>query len=50
MKLSRPIVLRDGAELITLADACAFILAEPEHIQTRAVPQFEIRLLRPVLH
>jgi hypothetical protein len=34
-KLARPIVLREGTEPITLADVRAFILAEPEHIQSR---------------
>jgi hypothetical protein len=34
-KLSRPIVMRDGAKLQTLADAGAFILALPEGYQHR---------------
>ncbi len=34
-KLARPITLRDGTTLATLADVRAFILNEPEHIQER---------------
>ena len=34
-KLSHPIALKDGTRLATLADARAFILNEPEHIQER---------------
>ena len=34
-KLSRPIVLRDGTTLATLADVRAFILKKPAHIQER---------------
>jgi hypothetical protein len=34
-RLARPIELRDGTELDTLADAANFILALPEHYQDR---------------
>jgi hypothetical protein len=34
-KLSRPIVMRDGTKLKTLAEAGAFILALPEAFQHR---------------
>jgi hypothetical protein len=44
-KLARPIVLRDGTELITLADVRAFILAEPEHIQERGSWQHAAELM-----
>jgi hypothetical protein len=38
-------VLKDGTTLATLADAGAFILAEPEHIQLRAAWQHAIKYL-----
>jgi hypothetical protein len=34
-KLSRPIVLKDGTPVATLADARSFILRQPNHIQER---------------
>jgi hypothetical protein len=34
-KLTRPITLKNGIKLVTLADVRAFILNEPEHIQRR---------------
>jgi hypothetical protein len=44
-KLSRPIGLRDGTTLKTLADLRRFVLAEPEHIQHRSSWQRVAELL-----
>jgi hypothetical protein len=44
-KLSRPIVMRDGTRLETLAEAGQFILALPEAFQQRNSWQYASKLL-----
>jgi hypothetical protein len=44
-KLSRPIELKDGTRLRTLADVRDFILEQPEHIQERSFWQHAAELL-----
>ena len=44
-KLTRTIVLKDGTTLATLADARAFILKEPKHIQERGSWQHAAELM-----
>jgi ABC-type taurine transport system ATPase subunit len=44
-KLSRPVALRDGTTLKTLADVRAFILDQPEHAQDRRAWQRATKLL-----
>jgi len=51
-KLTRTITLKDGTTLATLADARAFILKEPKHIQERGFGRAQIvinRLLRSLI-
>jgi hypothetical protein len=43
--LARPLTLRDGAVLSTLADARAFILALPDHVQRHQAWQYAAKLL-----
>jgi hypothetical protein len=44
-KLTRTIVLKDGTTLATLADARAFILKQPKHIQERGSWQHAAELM-----
>jgi hypothetical protein len=44
-KLTRSITLKNGTNLVTLADVRAFILKEPDHIQERASWQRAVELL-----
>jgi hypothetical protein len=44
-KLTRTIVLNDGTMLATLADARAFILKEPKHVQERGSWQHAAELM-----
>jgi hypothetical protein len=44
-KLSRPIVLKDGTPVATLADARSFILRQPNHIQERRAWQRAAELM-----
>jgi hypothetical protein len=44
-KLSRPIVLKDGTTVATLADARSFILRQPNHIQERRAWQRAAELM-----
>jgi hypothetical protein len=44
-KLTRTIVLKDGTTLTTLADARAFILKQPKHIQERGSWQHAAELM-----
>jgi hypothetical protein len=44
-KLSRPIVLKDGTTVATLADARSFILRQPNHIQERRAWQRATELM-----
>jgi hypothetical protein len=44
-KLTRTIVLKDGTTLATLADARAFILKQPKHMQERGSWQHAAELM-----
>ena len=44
-KLSRPIQLKDGTQLQTLADVRGFISGQPEHIQERTFWRYATQLL-----
>jgi hypothetical protein len=44
-RLTRSITLKNGTNLVTLADVRAFILKEPDHIQERASWQRAVELL-----